>query len=386
MTALQFEGIGILETTECVDGAPTKPDQPDKPPSESADDPNVKLKVDPAISTLQTEMKEIWASILETKTAFRTIEDSIEGIVSRSRSNADATEARFQYLEKKIKDIDKSLDAKVVIYHEENTKLLNKRCDDTTRDLNNKINSLKQVNAKFKDNISSKVDALDISLANPNTNLKIEVDELRSKLEKIDLPLLERDLSKTTDGYSNELKDVNHRISIFQREYAKQVETFDESIIDIRNDLRRQIMSWNTNPPTIPVPIREDKELRNIVQEQMEDINVIRQFMVDTKAANVSTDVEVIQQSTESVNSKQSFNTVAEAKLSRQAFAEGNNVNDDRASHSAYDSSKEVQNVVPVVKQRITDETSELVLVMDSNSRYIDFGRSEQQTYKGKVR
>ena len=397
------------------------PDEvPDEQKRQSDEDP----KVGAVTKNLQEEVKELWANILANKTAFRTIEESIESISTRIKSNADASEMKFKDLENSIKDLDKKLDDKVLTYHQQNTNLLEKRCDKLTTDLNNKILSVKQVQTKFIDTVSQRVD--EINHPDPYPNIEMIIKELKTKVENINLPQLEKDLSKTTDSLEDELKAIRLSMSTFQQQYKQQNENVDDSFVKIRNDIRKLTMSLNTKSamnsvncgssdpisalqsdvndirstvaeltvPTIETT-REDSAVKDInhritifqneYARQVESFNQateeFRHFMLKkseishdscdaeknlTAAAPLAPDVlsTLLHHQQRSSANNQPHDRLSEAISERQSFTQ------DPTNEST------ANNITPPPTtpiSKVIDETSELVLVFDSNARYIDF-------------
>ena len=342
-------------------------DEKDSLVKTSTDDPSSEIKkiwkyvhdMKTEDTNTQSEIKEIWNNLNEMKTAFGTIESSITDITSRIESNTESVNDRFNQADRKMRELEQRVEDKIVIYQGVNDNSLKQKCDKLTTDLNNKINSLKQVNKTFKEDIGQKIENLSQARVLGGPEISTEIDSLRKKIDAIDIPLLERDIQKTTEGYDEAVSAIHEKIGKLDERFREDIETNNVSIRLARNDLIRQSKALN------------------------ESIDGIRAELLCNSTAVISdhpaANLQNLQNPPSSAASKNAWcqplhnlnNTLTASNDQPGNTAEVRDQTDQPNIPRSIAQSHGGEKNTPKMPE--TDTTTELVIVMDSNARYIDF-------------
>ncbi len=310
----------------------------------------------------QSEIKEIWNNINELKNAFGTIEESIADVSSRIESNSESVNDRFSQLDRKMKELEQRVEDKIVIYQAVNDEALDKRCSKITTDLNNKINSLKQVNKSFKEDIDRKVENISGGPSGDQDH-SIEIAEIRKMIDAIDIPLLEKDIQKTTEGYDYAVSAIHEKINKLGAKCSEDIGSNEITIRLTRSDLN------------------DVKSQSKAMSESIEGIRA--ELLCHSKAWN---------EHPRSNGHENPASVLADRvpanwqHLSLSATSENASYHPPAPKVPLRSTEALPRDTVPrtntpplhggredTPKQPITDTITELVIVMDSNARYIDF-------------
>lgn len=204
------------------------------------------------------DIKELWSCYEDMKTSINNLEDSVNEVNDRLSNNRERFEDNCVQIKRLISDLDKKMDTKVSIYQEELEKFVKSKIESTSKSLEHKIASTREFISKFTPGNDQQENEVDTKEEEIN-NLKENVVQIERSIEKIDFSGISESLTKLEDSQKEDIQNINNSIKDIyillssHKATCSDISAKVESIRQLESIANRTLPSMQTY--RIPTPI-----------------------------------------------------------------------------------------------------------------------------------
>ncbi len=295
-------------------------------------------------SVSDVQASELWNNTEQIRTAVTSIESSLSTLSTRLSESIELSNDRFTKQENRIKDMDKLLDDKVSLFAKTLEDDFNKRIERLVRGTNDKVFHLKQQINSCRDDITG-LAAKETASPDPNAGLCHRIDELTTRVDNINVEELKKDFTKLSDDTHIDFASL----SVLERSVEKMQKESKDNDKETFSKFQKLQVQANRNQETLEVQSAEINALvRSSVQPDTDTF--ITPLQPGSNKDSVSSEDSGTQ--TKRVYTEE---VIPESEVKMPEIAEAAEENK-TPSHMA-----------------IKDDSTELLFVIDSNARYLNF-------------
>ena len=310
------------------------------------------------VKELADEITSIWSSVEELKKAFKTIENSLKNVIESVERNGVRMEDNAVVNTNKRKEMEVKLDQKDSLAKELMEIDMKKKTDKLTTDLNNKINSVREVVTAFKVETNRKIEVFKEVPDSLHNDLKSRMDSIDEKFDGlITSSEVKKDLDEMDKDHLGRLSDLETKLNKCEKVTRKVPEI--ERGLDVN---KRQLSSLGMKIRSSEINFRNsliNKEHTEMIHERNEipqshDRN-------DTKSENG--------EGNNMGNDSQQSAVIASidkilAESDEKSVSIGGSTNDGYR--------QDTESVASGEPEKIVDDKTELIMCFDSNVKYIN--------------
>ena len=161
-------------------------------------------------------------NFVTSKSSIKTIEVSVAQINSRIKQNQECCDDMFAKIEKKFLSLEKIVDDKINTYYNEAEKSTKTQIITTTKNLDNKVGSLKQLFNNFKDTMDMKLTKNDEVKIDEGKMVTInnKISKLEEVIAQINIDVVFNYLKTLKKEYNETTKQINEKIKWIEAHFV----------------------------------------------------------------------------------------------------------------------------------------------------------------------
>ena len=308
----EFEKIKqhVVPVTSTTDGTFDPPDLEDGQSLTSVEKNSNELNV-------KEEISSIWEDIKSLRTAISSIESGLLKLTVRLEGIDDALVKHTDGHRKDLEKMEKDLDVKVVLFQETSEASMLKRLEGGIADIDKKMTGVTHLVDNFKTEVYSRLDSFGQTPVESIDEIKTDIEEVRSELNKADTTEL--------------MKGLNE----IDAECTQRWSTLESAINGVRSEMRKE-----------------------------QDAKVVAFRSLEGRIEDLQAEVSVLADA--SLNS-QTVSNVGITAESKTVNSNNVNIENDTTENARIGTSNTVQEADEVK----VDNNTKLVMCMDSNSKFL---------------
>ena len=189
----------------------------------------------------ESELNVLMGNFVTSKSSIKTIEVSVAQINSRIKQNQECCDEMFAKIEKKFLSLEEIVDDKINTYYNEAVKT---QIITTTKNLDNKVGSLKQLFNNFKDTMDMKL--------MKNDEVKIDEEKMvtiNNKISKLEEVIAQINI----DVVSNSLKTLKKEYNETTKQINEKIKSIEAHLVTHRHQSTLSELNKNAETHTIPL-------------------------------------------------------------------------------------------------------------------------------------